>query len=134
MERGEITHHAFILVLLVSVDSLCVLTKVVKTRKLLAAVAAKRAFTRMFPSRKRNQKEEDFFKRRLGAPDVTSKVLAPGKNHATLAIAPALEGLCWSRAITLGTRLWGLLLKGLWIVGYDGGHVFWQLWRMFHEG
>ena len=70
----------------------------------------------------------------LDAPNVTSKVLAPGKNHAALAIASALEGFCWSRAITLGTRLWGLLLKGLGVVGDGGGHVFWQLWRIFHEG
>jgi hypothetical protein len=48
MERREVAHHAFILVLFVSMNGLCVLTQVVKTRKLLAAVAAKRAFTRVF--------------------------------------------------------------------------------------
>ena len=49
MEGGEITHHALILVLLVGMNGLGMLTKVVKTRKLLATVTAKRAFTRVFP-------------------------------------------------------------------------------------
>jgi hypothetical protein len=52
MKRGEIAHHALVLVLFVSVDSLRVLTKVVETRKLFATVAGKGAFTGMFPIRR----------------------------------------------------------------------------------
>lgn len=51
VKRGEITHHALVLVLFVSVDGLRVLTKVVETRKLFATVAAKGAFPGMFPRR-----------------------------------------------------------------------------------
>lgn len=84
MERSEVAHHALILVLLVSMDGLCVLTKVIKTRKLLAAVTTKRALSCVFS-------------------DVTREVLAPRENHATFAIAPALEGLCWSWAVAFRT-------------------------------
>lgn len=39
VERGELVHHTFVLVLLVCVDGLSVLAEVVEPRKLLAAVA-----------------------------------------------------------------------------------------------
>jgi hypothetical protein len=45
VKRGEVAHHAFVLILLVSMDSLRVLTKIVETRELLATVTGKWAFT-----------------------------------------------------------------------------------------
>lgn len=49
VEGGELVHHALVLVLLVGMDSLCVLTKVVKTRELFPAMASERTFPCMFP-------------------------------------------------------------------------------------
>jgi len=34
-------------------------------------------------------------------PDVSGQMLASAEDHSTVAVAPALEGLRWSRAITL---------------------------------
>jgi hypothetical protein len=49
MKRGKITHHLLVLLLLISMDSLGMLTQVVKARKLLSAVTSERAFASMFP-------------------------------------------------------------------------------------
>jgi hypothetical protein len=54
-------------------------------------------------------------------PDVPSKVLAPGKDHATFPITTTLKGLCWGLTITFKR---GLLL--LFAVNDDGrfrGHI-----------
>ena len=48
MERSEITHHTFILVLLVGMDSLRMLTQVIEARKLLSAVTRERTFASVF--------------------------------------------------------------------------------------
>jgi len=50
VQRGQVAHHALVLVLFVGVHSLRVLTQVVKTRKLLGAMARKRTFTSVFPA------------------------------------------------------------------------------------
>ena len=52
VQRGEFVHHAVVLVLLVCVDSLRVLTEVVETRELLAAVARERPLASMFPAQR----------------------------------------------------------------------------------
>jgi hypothetical protein len=49
-------------------------------------------------------------------PDVPSKVLAPGKDHATFPITTTLKGLCWGLTITFKR---GLLL--LFAVNDDKG-------------
>jgi len=52
MERGEVAHHAFVFILLVGMDSLCMLSEVVKARKLLRAVAGEGALAGVFPGEK----------------------------------------------------------------------------------
>jgi hypothetical protein len=52
MKRGKFAHHALILFLLISVNSLSVLAEIVEARKLLAAVASKRTLASVFPVRK----------------------------------------------------------------------------------
>jgi hypothetical protein len=49
MERSEVAHHALVVVLLVCMNSLCMLTKVVEAGKLLAAMAGEWAFSSVFP-------------------------------------------------------------------------------------
>jgi hypothetical protein len=48
VKGSKVTHHPFILILLVSMDSLRMLTKIVETRELLATVAGEWAFTGVF--------------------------------------------------------------------------------------
>jgi len=114
MKSSKITHHAFILLLFVGMNSLCMLTEVVKARKLLGAVASKGALASVF-SVMRRAEEETIEKRRQGLPDVTRKVFAPGEDHATFTIAPALESFCRSRPGAPQARL-GLLLFLLCLV------------------
>jgi len=104
MERGEMTHHGLILLLLVSMDRLSMLPEIVQTRKLLSAMTTKGAFAGMFS-------------------DVAGKVLTSGKDHTTVAKAPALESFCRGRTVALVDASW-LRVHGL---GNDhGGHV----WRI----
>ena len=56
VEGSQLTHHEFVLVLLVCVDSLRVLTKVVETRELLAAVAGEGTLAGVFSARRRVSK------------------------------------------------------------------------------
>ena len=55
-------------------------------------------------------------------PDVPSKMLAPGKDHTTFAIATTLESLCWGLTITFKR---GLLLLFAVNDDYGGfrGHI-----------
>jgi hypothetical protein len=71
--------------------------------------------------------------RRGYVPDVTGQVLAPGENHATLTVAPALESLCGGWTIALRARL-GLLSLENGRGDSDGGHVVLKVWRVFHWG
>lgn len=82
MEGGELVHHALVLLLLVGVDGLCMLAKVVETRKLLAAVASEGPLAGVFP-------------------DVPGKMFASAEDHPALAIAPALERLGGGGTIAL---------------------------------
>ena len=52
MERGEMTHHSLILLLLVSMDGLSMLPEIVKTRKLFSTMTTKGTFAGMFPAMK----------------------------------------------------------------------------------
>jgi len=104
MERGEMTHHSLILLLLVSMNGLSMLPEIVKTRKLFSAMATKGAFAGMFP-------------------DVAGKVLAPRKNHTTVAKTPALKSFCRGRTITLVDTSW-LRVHG---VGNDHGRHVWRI-------
>jgi hypothetical protein len=52
MKRGKFAHHALILFLLISVNSLSMLAQIIEARKLLAAVASKRTLASVFPVRK----------------------------------------------------------------------------------
>jgi len=81
MERSKIPHHLLVLLLLVSMDGLRMLTQIIKTRELLAAMTSERTFARVFP-------------------DVPGQVFAPTENHTTLAIPSALKSLSRGRAIT----------------------------------
>lgn len=49
VERGEVAHHALVLLLLVRVHRLRVLPQVVEPRELLPAVAGERALAGVFP-------------------------------------------------------------------------------------
>ena len=51
MEGGEVAHHAFVLLLLVGVDGLCMLVEVVEAGELLGIVADKGAFASVLPER-----------------------------------------------------------------------------------
>jgi len=59
MKSSKITHHAFILILFISMNSLCMLTEVVKARKLLGAVASKGALASVFSVMKRAEEENN---------------------------------------------------------------------------
>jgi hypothetical protein len=107
MERGEVAHHALVLLLLICVHGLCVLAQIIEAGELLGAMAAKGAFARVFPN-------------------VPGKVFASAKHHATLAITPALEGLCWGGAVAFcdaGGCGWGGGEEGRVVRGDEGGHV-----------
>jgi hypothetical protein len=52
MKRGKFTHHALVLLLLISMNSLSMLTQIIEARKLFAAVASKRTLAGVFPVRK----------------------------------------------------------------------------------
>jgi hypothetical protein len=52
MERGEVAHHALVLLLLICVHGLCVLAQIIEAGELLGAMAAKGAFARVFPERR----------------------------------------------------------------------------------
>lgn len=54
VERGELVHHALVLLLLISVNGLRVLAKIVETRELLAAMAGEGAFAGVFPAKGRS--------------------------------------------------------------------------------
>ena len=58
VERGELVHHALVLLLLISVNGLRVLAKVVETRELLAAMAGEGAFAGVFPAKRRSGRGE----------------------------------------------------------------------------
>lgn len=60
-------------------------------------------------------------------------MLAPGEDHATLAVAPALEGLRGGGAVALRARL-GLLALEQGGGDRDGGHVVRKVWRVGHWG
>jgi hypothetical protein len=80
VKRSEVTHHLFILILLISVNGLRVLTQVVKTRKLLPAMARERTLSSVFS-------------------DVPGQMLAPAEDHTTFAVASALKGFCRGRSV-----------------------------------
>jgi hypothetical protein len=121
MKRGEIAHHVLALVLFVSVNSLRVLTKVVETGKLWHS-SKKRGVHRYVSYLPRDQKPGGEAARRGYVLDVTGQVLAPGENHATLTVIPALESLCGGWTITLRARL-GLLSLENGRDDSDIGHV-----------
>jgi hypothetical protein len=106
VERGQVPHHAFVLLLLVSVDGLSMLAKVIQTRELFAAMASKGPFASMFS-------------------DVPCKMLTSAKDHAAFAIATALEGLCRCRTIALAHA--GDASANAWGVMSDEGgrHISW---------
>jgi hypothetical protein len=81
MKGGKITHHTLVLILFISMHGLSMLTKVIKTRKLLSAMTRKRTFTSVFS-------------------DVTSEMLATRKDHTTVAIASALKRFRGCGAVT----------------------------------
>lgn len=81
VQRGEIAHHTLVLVLLVGMNSLCVLTEIVKARELFSTMTGEWTFASVFS-------------------DVTSQMLAPAENHATFAITSALKSLCWGWTIS----------------------------------
>ena len=58
VERGELVHHALVLLLLISVNGLGVLAKIVEARKLLAAMAGEGSFAGVFPATRRSGREE----------------------------------------------------------------------------
>ena len=61
----------------------------------------------------------------LDLPNVPGEVFASAKDHATLAIPPALEGLCRGRAVAFcnaGGGRWRGREDG-WVVRRDEGHV-----------
>ena len=97
VERGKVTHHGLVLLLLVGVDGLGMLPEVVEARELLATVATKGALTRVFSSG--GQQARHGGKRAV--PDMAGKMLASGEDHATVAKASALESLCRGRAVAL---------------------------------
>jgi len=82
MKRRKVTHHAFVLVLLVGVYGLSMLPQVIETRKLLAAMTRKRPFASVFS-------------------DVPCQMLTTRKDHSTVAEAFTLESFCGSGSITL---------------------------------
>jgi hypothetical protein len=45
VQRGKLTHHALVGLLLVSVNGLCMLAEIVETRELLSAMTSERTFT-----------------------------------------------------------------------------------------
>lgn len=49
MQRGKVAHHLLVLILLIGMDSLSVLTQVIKPRELLATMTSERAFASVFP-------------------------------------------------------------------------------------
>jgi hypothetical protein len=58
MKGRELAHHALVVVLLVSMDGLCMLTEVVETGKLLCAVTCKGAFAGVFSKGVRHRNRE----------------------------------------------------------------------------
>lgn len=105
MERGKMTHHSLILLLLVSMDSLSMLPEIVKTRKLLSTVATKRTFAGMFP-------------------DVAGKVLTSGKNHTTVTKTSALKSFGRGWTITLVDTSGRLRVQGM---RNDHGRHVWRI-------
>lgn len=99
MQRGEVPHHAFVLVLLIGVDGLSVLAKVVETGELFGAVAGKRAFTGVFPN-------------------VPGKMFASAEHHSTVSVASALEGLCRCGSVSFADAR-----RGQWGCDEGSGHV-----------
>lgn len=59
MKRGELVHHAVVLLLLVGVDGLRMLTKIIETRELLSAVTCKWPLPRMLPTSMRMASQFD---------------------------------------------------------------------------
>ena len=74
----------------------------------------------MFPIKKTSQQGTNE-KGRICVPDVPSKMLAPGKDHATFPISTTLEGLCWGLTVTLKRGL--LLFAVNDDNGRFGGHI-----------
>jgi len=109
MKSGKITHHAFILILFVGMNSLCMLTEVIETRKLFGAVTSKRTLSSVFSVIKKAE-EGNKREKEQSVPDVTRKVFAPGEHHATFTIAPALKSFRRSRPGAPQARLRLLLL------------------------
>jgi len=103
VQRSEVAHHLLVLLLLVGMDGLSMLAQVVKTRELFPAMTGKGTFTSMFP-------------------DVPGEMFTPTEDHATLAIASALESLCRGRAVTF-VNAGRARQKGSGIVVGDQGHV-----------
>lgn len=63
-------------------------------------------------------------KKDLYTPDMPGEVLAPAKDHATVAIASALEGLCGGGAVAGALGDVGVAGGGVGgLLGDEGGHV-----------
>lgn len=94
VQRGKVSHHALIGILLIGVDGLGMLAKIVEARELFATMTSERTFASVFPN-------------------VPGQVFAPAKNHATIAITTTLKRFSRRGTIApVGTAVL-LLLKGL---------------------
>ena len=55
MQGRKLAHHTLVGVLLVGMDSLCMLTQIVETRELLSAMAGERTFASVLPVWRREE-------------------------------------------------------------------------------
>ena len=49
MQGGELAHHTLVGLLLIGMDSLCMLAEIVETRELLSTMASERTFAGVLP-------------------------------------------------------------------------------------
>jgi len=90
VQRRQLAHHAFILLLFISMHRLRMLAQIIEAGELLPAVACEGAFAGVLSN-------------------MSGQMLAPRKDHSTLAISPARKRLCRRSAISfrrIRIRVW----------------------------
>lgn len=97
VQGGELAHHTLVGLLLICVNGLGMLAEVVEARELFSAMAGERTFAGVLSN-------------------VPGQVLAPAKNHATIAITTTLECFCRCGTITPVCARTVLVRLGLQVV------------------
>ena len=106
MERGELAHHALVVILFVGMNCLSMLAEIVETRELLGTVTCEGTLAGMFSGRRAVVEKKKKKGGEWMVPDVPCEMLTPGKDHAAFAIPPTLEGLCRRWPVPFAARVW----------------------------